>query len=289
MKRIVRLVLLLVISLPFCRVEASAYELTRAERDSVACALATVWGNYLKTTPDADGETINLKHMPKIEEMLIKETAKNPNDKGSKVGATLIQRLKQVEMMGDFKINREKFAYELGKSFKGRNTGFTVATAESYMNHLLTRIAKENYVVNNGPTFFAEVAKREGIEKTPSGLLFETLREGDGESPCLEDVVLVNYKGYLIDGTVFNESKPDAPKTFIVAETIKGLSEGLQKMKKGGHYRLYVPAELGYGKLGLFQKVPSNAAIIFDVELLKLRPLTPEEKMYYLTTPIEQK
>ncbi|MDQ6964599.1 MAG: FKBP-type peptidyl-prolyl cis-trans isomerase, partial [Mariprofundales bacterium] len=98
-----------------------------------------------------------------------------------------------------------------------------------------------------GSEFLAENAKREGVHTTASGLQYITLREGDGESPKASDTVKVNYKGTLLDGTVFDSSYDRGePISFPLNGVIKGWTEGLQLTKVGGKIRLFIPADLAY-------------------------------------------
>jgi FKBP-type peptidyl-prolyl cis-trans isomerase FklB len=85
--------------------------------------------------------------------------------------------------------------------------------------------------------------------------------------------VTVNYRGTLLDGTEFDSSyKRGQPATFEVSHVIPGWVEGLQLMKTGGKYRLFIPAKLAYGERGAGQDIGPNAALIFDVELISIAP-----------------
>jgi FKBP-type peptidyl-prolyl cis-trans isomerase len=90
--------------------------------------------------------------------------------------------------------------------------------------------------------YLAQNAGEEGVITTESGLQYKVLEEGTGPSPTTADVALVGYKGTLLDGTVFDEN----PQTAMPVDgVVPGFSEGLQKMKKGGKYRLWIPPQLG--------------------------------------------
>ncbi|MBV2149726.1 FKBP-type peptidyl-prolyl cis-trans isomerase [Sphingobium sp. AS12] len=112
-------------------------------------------------------------------------------------------------------------------------------------------------------TFMAQNADAEGVITTPSGLQYQVLTEGTGPSPTTADVALVGYKGTLLDGTVFDEN-PQAPMP--IDGVVPGFSEGLQKMKKGGKYRLWIPPQLGYGDQAA-GPIPAGSILIFDVTL----------------------
>src|SRR5436190_11447002 len=88
-----------------------------------------------------------------------------------------------------------------------------------------------------GEKFLAENKTKPGVITLPSGLQYKVLAEGEGESPKPGDVVKVNYRGTLIDGTEFDGSyKRGEPSTFTVTGVIKGWTEALQLMKPGGKW-----------------------------------------------------
>jgi FKBP-type peptidyl-prolyl cis-trans isomerase len=123
-----------------------------------------------------------------------------------------------------------------------------------------------------GDDFLTDNAKKEGIKITPSGLQYKIITEGTGKSPLPTNTVVVHYRGKLIDGTVFDESyQRGEPATFQLNQVIKGWTEGLQLLKEGGKAELYIPAELGYGDRGAGQLIPPGAALIFEVELIKVQ------------------
>ncbi|MGB1237312.1 MAG: FKBP-type peptidyl-prolyl cis-trans isomerase [Pseudomonadales bacterium] len=128
-----------------------------------------------------------------------------------------------------------------------------------------------------GEAFLAENAKRDGVKTTQSGLQYEILTAGEGESPTAADTVQVHYTGTLIDGTVFDSSvQRGQPATFPLGGVIKGWTEGLQLIKKGAKAKLYIPAELAYGATGSGQAIGPNEALVFEVELLDITKAEPK-------------
>jgi len=120
--------------------------------------------------------------------------------------------------------------------------------------------------------FLAKNRTAEGIQVTSSGLQYKIAEAGSGNAPKAEDTVVVNYRGTLIDGTEFDSSfKRNQPAEFPLNGVIPGWTEGLQLLKKGGKATFYVPPELGYGDRSR-QNIPANAVLIFDVELLDVKP-----------------
>ena len=119
--------------------------------------------------------------------------------------------------------------------------------------------------------FLAENQSKDGVITTDSGLQYEVLTEGEGESPKDDSRVKVHYKGTLIDGTVFDQSG-DSAVEFGVNQVIAGWTEALKLMKPGAKWKLYIPPELGYGERGSGDKIGPNALLIFEVELVSIEP-----------------
>jgi FKBP-type peptidyl-prolyl cis-trans isomerase FklB len=124
-----------------------------------------------------------------------------------------------------------------------------------------------------GEKFLAENKTKSGVKTTTSGLQYVVEKEGSGAAPKETDTVVVNYRGTLIDGTEFDSSyKRGEPATFPVNRVIKGWTEALQLMKPGGKYKLFVPSNLAYGPGGAGGDIGPNATLIFEVELLSVKP-----------------
>jgi FKBP-type peptidyl-prolyl cis-trans isomerase len=124
-----------------------------------------------------------------------------------------------------------------------------------------------------GAAFLAANAQAEGVVVLPSGLQYKVVTEGDGEKPGLEDTVEVNYRGTLIDGTEFDSSYArNSSASFAVTQVIPGFTEALQIMPVGSNYRFFIPSELAYGEAGAGQNIGPNATLIFDIELLAIKP-----------------
>jgi FKBP-type peptidyl-prolyl cis-trans isomerase FklB len=135
---------------------------------------------------------------------------------------------------------------------------------------------REEQARNNlaeGKAFLAENAKKEGVKTLPSGLQYRVLSEGEGDPPAATDTVTVHYRGTLIDGSEFDSSYGRGePATFPLDRVIRGWTEGLQLMRPGAKYRLFIPPELAYGERGGGPKIGPNSALVFEVELLSVQP-----------------
>ncbi|NNL65167.1 MAG: FKBP-type peptidyl-prolyl cis-trans isomerase [Myxococcales bacterium] len=103
-------------------------------------------------------------------------------------------------------------------------------------------------------------------------LVIEHVVEGDGPSPSAEDVVRVHYHGTLPDGTVFDSTRAtNRPATFPLRRVVACWKQGLQQMKVGGKAKLICPPQLAYGERGAPPRIPPNATLHFDVELLAIQ------------------
>ena len=166
--------------------------------------------------------------------------------------------------MEDFlKAEGDAYSPDFGKQFK-----IDLDSMGEILNGYLSK--KKNYeaAVNlaKEKAFLAENAKKENVDTTASGLQYTIIAEGAAEKIAPQDTVWVNYKGTLLDGTVFDQN--DSTK-FIANRVIKGWTEGLGLLGEGGKATLYIPANLAYGERGN-RGIAPNSTLIFDVEVLKV-------------------
>ena len=128
--------------------------------------------------------------------------------------------------------------------------------------------------------FIAKAAKEKGAVKTASGLIYLAQKEGSGKNPAASDTVKVHYTGTLVNGVVFDSSyKRGQPLEIPLNGVVKCWTEGIQLMKVGGKARLVCPPAIAYGEKGAGGMIPPNATLVFDVELLEIKPeAKPEVK-----------
>ncbi len=105
-------------------------------------------------------------------------------------------------------------------------------------------------------------------QSNASGLYYVIQEPGTGNHPNINSVVTVNYKGYLTDGTVFDESAAGKPYTSRLSNLIAGWQQGIPVISAGGKIQLFIPSALGYGSSPA-GKIPANSVLIFDIELVK--------------------
>ena len=123
-----------------------------------------------------------------------------------------------------------------------------------------------------GEAFLADNKKTPGVVTLPSGLQYKVLKTGEGKKPTLDDTVICQYRGTLIDGKEFDSSyKHNEPATFLVKGVIKGWTEALQLMPVGSKWQLFIPPDLAYGERGAGADIGPNSTLIFEVELVSIK------------------
>lgn len=115
----------------------------------------------------------------------------------------------------------------------------------------------------------SKAAAEAGALRTDSGLVYRSLKEGQGASPAATDTVKVHYRGTFPDGKEFDSSYGRGqPTSFPLNRVIPCWTEGVQKMKVGGQAKLTCPASIAYGSRGAGNVIPPNATLVFEIELL---------------------
>ncbi|MBQ2112647.1 MAG: FKBP-type peptidyl-prolyl cis-trans isomerase [Bacteroidales bacterium] len=213
---------------------------TAAETDSVSYLIGINFGSFLKGNNFAE----------ELGELNMSEIKKGMQDFLAAEGTPY-----DPEFGEQFKINPNEMQRLLN--------GF-ISKKQSY------KAAKN---LAEGKAFLAKNALKENVDTTASGLQYTIVAEGAAEKVAPQDTVWVNYKGTLLDGTVFDEN--DSTQ-FVANRVIKGWTEGLGLLGEGGKATLYIPANLAYGERGN-RSIEPNSTLIFDVEVLKVGKFIPKE------------
>lgn len=122
-----------------------------------------------------------------------------------------------------------------------------------------------------GTKFLTKNGERPEIVTTESGLQYEILKKGAGDTPISSDRIKVHYTGMLLDGTVFDSSvERGTPAVFGVTQVIKGWQEALLLMPVGSKWMVFVPQEIAYGPNGRGAAIPPYSALMFEMELLAI-------------------
>ena len=211
------------------------------------------------------------------------DAAKNPND-NAKLAYTLGYEIGCQEMTQAF-VGLSENLFGPGEEFNKSNyiSGFRDGMLEDWKimsfdeadetsNRLYEYLSQRQYdkVKEENAAYLEKKAKENNVVKTPSGLLYEVVKLGNGgPKPTATSDVEVRYRGELIDGTVFDEAK--TPITLNLGGVIKGWTEGLQLMSVGDKYKFYIPYNLGYGEQGAGGDIKPYATLIFEVELVNIK------------------
>lgn len=177
---------------------------------------------------------------------------------------------------------------------KWRN-GFPIlvicAAALLFMNHSAANAQNHTDNQTENPAagqFLADNARQDGVETTSSGLQFQTITAGDGPSPMPDDTALVTYKGMFTDGTIFDESSETA---LPINQLVSGFSEAMQKMQKGGTYKIWIPSDIGYGPDDQTDPqtgkvlIPGGSVLVFEVSLIDFKSRAEIEELRAQNAP----
>jgi FKBP-type peptidyl-prolyl cis-trans isomerase FklB len=170
-------------------------------------------------------------------------------------------------------INSSFVAKGVEQSFNNDTTATSVQEASIYLNNFMTKMQSKAGAnnVQIGKKFLEENKKVPGVVETASGLQIKIIKEGTGKSPVATDRVRCHYRGRLINGDEFDSSyERGEPAEFTLDGVIEGWTEGLQLMKEGGIYELFIPGNLAYGEKGGGQVIGPNETLIFEIELLEV-------------------
>lgn len=167
---------------------------------------------------------------------------------------------------------------------KGEKPPMTTTEYVKLMNRYQTNVFTERSGKNleAANAFLKENKDKPGVVALHEGKLeYQIVKEGSGPAVTENDTPVVDYKGTLLDGTVFDSSeKHGKPMPIPLKQTIPGFKEGVVGMKQGEKRRIYIHPDLGYGVGG---PIPPNSLLTFDVEVVeahptKEKPASPEEK-----------
>jgi len=177
-----------------------------------------------------------------------------------------------MKKSGLAELNEELYLNAVKENLAGTETKMKQEDASAYLQTYFGKLEQKKGEGNlaEGRKFLEANKTKAGIVTTASGLQYEVISEGKGVNPKAESTVTVNYKGTLIDGTVFDSSyERGQPATFPLNQVIRGWTEGIPLMKVGAKYKFYIPSELGYGPSAQ-GKIKANSVLIFEVELLEV-------------------
>ncbi len=178
------------------------------------------------------------------------------------LGAASAQNLRMLQLSpAEIEIVKRGFGEALA-SPKPLAPPADAAGFDAFVRQRYEAAAKANK--ESGKAFAAKAAAEKGAQKTASGAVYSSIADGSGASPKRTDIVKVDVRGALTDGTVFDSGATQ----FSMNGTIPCFSEGIAKMKAGGKARLVCPPETAFGDQGRPPNIPPGATLVFDVTLI---------------------
>lgn len=149
---------------------------------------------------------------------------------------------------------------------------------QEFLNEYFS-VRKPAKALKESEDFLAKKEKEANVHKTESGLLYEIIQEGGVKATNDADTVVVLYTGTLPDGTVFDstDNRDGEPISFPLNGVIRAWTEGMKLVGEGGKIRLYAHPDLAYGSRGASQLIGPNQALVFDVELVEVKPVAEQE------------
>jgi FKBP-type peptidyl-prolyl cis-trans isomerase FklB len=204
---------------------------------------------------------------------------KSPQEKLSyALGMDLGRQIK----MQSIEINPDVFVQGLKDTLSGSKALMTEEQARAVITEAQKGIAQKQQAQMaalaeknkaEGQAFLTKNKTAESVVTLPSGLQYKIIKAGEGKKPMLDDTVVCNYRGTLINGTEFDSSYTrNEPATFPVKGVIKGWIEVLQLMPVGSKWQVFIPSELAYGERGTTGgPIGPNATLIFEIELVSIK------------------
>ncbi len=122
-----------------------------------------------------------------------------------------------------------------------------------------------------GETYLTQYKAQPGVLELPNGVLYKIIKQGSGKKPMESDMVEVNYRGTLTNGTEFDATEPGKPATLKVSALIPGWKQSLSMMPTGSKWQIVIPAVLAYGERGVGTDIGPNEVLAFDLELIAIK------------------
>lgn len=178
------------------------------------------------------------------------------------------------QLANDFDdLDLNAFVEGFNQNYNGEATAISpqeaMQTVQAYQRD--QQVAQIANTLAESEAFLAETAQQEGVNITKSGLQYKIIEQGTGAQPQATDNVTVHYRGTLMNGQEFDSSYARGePTSFPLNGVIAGWTEGLQLMKEGAKFEFYIHPDLAYGERGAGGAIGPNAALVFQVELIKV-------------------
>lgn len=194
-----------------------------------------------------------------------------PPDKG-KFSYAMGMRMGQQLKRADADVDADTITEGINDVLGGKPTQIQESEIPSLFRQAQAYAAAKQGEKNKaeGKAFLVENAKVEGIATLPNGEQYRVLQAGAGEIPKTNDLIVLKYRGTLINGKEFDHNDHFVTHTI---SGIKGWQEALQRMKVGSKWQVFVPSDLAYGAEGMqMRQIGPNATLIYELELLAIIP-----------------
>ena len=193
---------------------------------------------------------------------------------GTQVGNQVLQSLRSQPVP----LDHEAVLLAIGDILRGDGPRLDISTMQAAVSafqqealQMRQQIADDN--LKRAMDFLAANRDQDGVVETDSGLQYKIIESGEGSNPAPVDLVVVHYRGRLLDDTEFDSSYArDQPAEFHVNQVIRGWQEVLQLMKPGDRWEVFISPDLGYGASGAGGSIGPNELLVFEVDLIEIKP-----------------
>ena len=254
--------------------------------DSAAVALGNLYGNGVKSQIAMDSTFTSKADFVKGMEFILSNEDKTEYINGMQMGMQLMNMFHSMKEQG-MQLDKAKFI----KAFKAAFLTDSVVdqtnlmTLQSEVSSLMDRAMKEakqndpklQANLKAGEEFIKKQTQKEKYLKTPAGVYYQVITEGQGENFKPNQIINTKYKGMHIDGTVFDESG-DRVVPMSTQAVILGFQDMLLQMKPGMKVKCIIPADLAYGDEGSAPKIEPGETLIFELETIGLQEKAEEAK-----------
>lgn len=277
MRKLFTFIIVLLSSMFFinCYCQSADDSRTIETMDSLSAAFGDLYGAGMNQqirgiNPDADMQLV----LKGIEYIAVADTSSDFIE-GLQMGLQILQLYKGIEEQCGMPLNQNIFIQHLRDGLMS-STVLSIdelqvlqARIEPLLDRTMETSPKAISNKRAGEEYMAKLKKDKHYIFTESGIAYKVIKEGTGDYFTEDDVVNVIYKGYHLNGEVFDESD-DGPVPFQLINVISGFSEMVQLMKPGGKVTVVIPAEQAYGAQGN-REIEPNETLIFDIEALGLQ------------------
>jgi FKBP-type peptidyl-prolyl cis-trans isomerase FklB len=220
------------------------------------CGLILVTGQVL-----AAGSTELKSDKDKLSYSIGASIGKNFQGDGTEVDTNLLMEGLRSSLAGEKPLLPEKDMRQIMNDYQTKLRQAVAAKRQMSMS--------ENK--KKGDAFLADYKAQAGVLSTPTGVLYKVIKEGAGKKPAESDMVEVNYRGALINGTEFDATAPGKPANLKVSALIPGWKQALSMMPVGSKWHIVIPSVLAYGERGVGNDIGPNEVLVFDLELVAIK------------------